>query len=150
MGEFSNGLFGCFNNCTLCLITYIAPCYTAGKNAEAVGDSCIMVGALYAIFPIVGIYFVAKTREKIREQKGIDVSSNLATQVHASCLCIYLIGRQLDWQFLWLFVICLKKKKEEEEILGVGSGRLTMPMPTAVIFYFFLLSLNDIALYKLM
>lgn len=119
MGEFSNGLFGCFNNCTLCLITYIAPCYTAGKNAEAVGDSCIMVGALYAIFPIVGIYFVAKTREKIREQKGIDVSSNLATQVHASCLCIYLIGRQLDWQFLWLFVICLKKKKRR----GGNSGR---------------------------
>lgn len=74
MGEFSNGLCGCFNNCTLCLITYVAPCYTAGKNAEAVGDSCMMVGALYAIFPIVGIYFAAKTREKVREQKGIDVS----------------------------------------------------------------------------
>lgn len=138
MGEFSNGLFGCFNNCTLCLITYIAPCYTAGKNAEAVGDSCIMVGALYAIFPIVGIYFVAKTREKIREQKGIDVSSNLATQVHASCLCIYLIGRQLDWQFLWLFVICLKKKRR-----GGNSGRWQWQIDNAdahgghLLFFFF-------------
>lgn len=96
MGEFSNGLFGCFNNCTLCLITYIAPCYTAGKNAEAVGDSCIMVGALYAIFPIVGIYFVAKVREKIREQKGIDVSSYKATQLQTPYLCMHLIGRQLN------------------------------------------------------
>lgn len=76
MVEFSNGLFGCFNNCTLCLITYFVPCYTAGKNAEAVGDSCVMVGALYAVFPIAGVYFAAKAREKIREQKGIDVSSS--------------------------------------------------------------------------
>lgn len=138
MGEFSNGLFGCFNNCTLCLITYIAPCYTAGKNAEAVGDSCIMVGALYAIFPIVGIYFVAKTREKIREQKGIDVSSNLATQVHASCLCIYLIGRQLDWQFLWLFVICLKKKKKRRKFwaLAVADWQCRCPRRSSFIFFF--------------
>lgn len=76
MGEWANGFCGCFNDCTLCLITYIAPCYTAGKNAEAVGDSCITVGALYAILPIVGIFFAAKAREKIREQSGIDVSNS--------------------------------------------------------------------------
>lgn len=74
MGEWSNGLCGCLNNCTLCIITYFAPCYTAGKNAEAVGDSCMMVGALYALFQPAGVYFSAKTREKIREQKGIEVS----------------------------------------------------------------------------
>lgn len=74
MGEWANGLCGCFNDITLCLITYIAPCYTAGKNAEAVGDSCIMVGALYWIFPIVGIFLTAKVREKIRETNSIDVS----------------------------------------------------------------------------
>ncbi|KAK3108275.1 hypothetical protein FSP39_004704 [Pinctada imbricata] len=74
MGEWSNGLCGCFNNITLCLITYVAPCYTAGKNAEAVGDSCIMVGVLYWIFPLIGIYFAAQARGKIREQKGIEVS----------------------------------------------------------------------------
>uniref|UniRef100_A0A8W8M910 Uncharacterized protein n=1 Tax=Magallana gigas TaxID=29159 RepID=A0A8W8M910_MAGGI len=61
MGEFSNGLFGCFNNCTLCLITYIAP---------------------------FGIYFVAKTREKIREQKGIDGGFGSDCLVHLFCpLC---------------------------------------------------------------
>ena len=80
MGEFSNGLCGCFNNCTLCLITYVAPCYTAGKNAEAVGDSCIMVAVLYWLVNPAGVYFAAKTRQKIREQKGIDVSFYLKKQ----------------------------------------------------------------------
>lgn len=34
-----------------------------------------MVGALYYIFPLVGIYLCAKVRGKIRDQKGIEVSS---------------------------------------------------------------------------
>ncbi|XP_062574724.1 uncharacterized protein LOC134236545 isoform X4 [Saccostrea cucullata] len=88
MGEFSNGLCGCFNNCTLCLITYVAPCYTAGKNAEAVGDSCIMVALIYAIFPAVGAYFAAKARGKIRDQKGIEGSFGGDCLVHLFCpLC---------------------------------------------------------------
>ncbi|XP_033761774.1 protein PLANT CADMIUM RESISTANCE 3-like isoform X2 [Pecten maximus] len=85
MGEFANGLCGCMNNCTLCLITYVAPCYTAGKNAEAVGDSCIMVGALYWVFPIVGIYLSAKVREKVREQKGIEGGFGSDCLVHLFC-----------------------------------------------------------------
>nr|XP_022305819.1 protein PLANT CADMIUM RESISTANCE 3-like isoform X3 [Crassostrea virginica] len=88
MGEFSNGLCGCFNNCTLCLITYVAPCYTAGKNAEAVGDSCIMVAVLYWLVNPAGVYFAAKTRQKIREQKGIDGSFGGDCLVHLFCpLC---------------------------------------------------------------
>ncbi|OWF36562.1 Protein PLANT CADMIUM RESISTANCE 3 [Mizuhopecten yessoensis] len=73
MGEWANGLCGCMGNVTLCLITYIAPCYTAGKNAEAVGDSCIMVGALWYFFPLAGIYLSAVVRGKIREQHQIEV-----------------------------------------------------------------------------
>ena len=88
MGEFSNGLCGCFNNCTLCLITYVAPCYTAGKNAEAVGDSCIMVAVLYWLVNPAGVYFAAKTRQKIREQKGIDVSFFLKKQKKKFLLCM--------------------------------------------------------------
>ena len=72
--QWGHALCGCLDNITLCLITYFVPCYTAGKNAEAVGDSCIMVAALYWIFPIIGIYFSAVVRGKIRDQKGIPVS----------------------------------------------------------------------------
>lgn len=68
--EWSNGLCGCFNNCTLCIITYVAPCYIAGKNAEAVGEDCLMCGAVTFV-PFANIFFGAKIRGKIREEKGI-------------------------------------------------------------------------------
>uniref|UniRef100_K1R6X4 Uncharacterized protein n=1 Tax=Magallana gigas TaxID=29159 RepID=K1R6X4_MAGGI len=74
MGSWSNGLCGCFNNCSLCLVTYIAPCYTAGKNADATGGSMPMTCLAYLLFAPAGIFLAAKAREKIREQKGIEVS----------------------------------------------------------------------------
>ena len=54
------------------IITFLLPCYTAGKNAEAVGQDC-MAHAIYAAIPIVNIYFSATTRSKIRDLKGIEV-----------------------------------------------------------------------------
>lgn len=71
MGEWQNGLFGCFNNCGICVITYFVPCYTAGRNAEAVGESCCLYGFL-SILGCIGIYTRAKIRGKIRESKGIE------------------------------------------------------------------------------
>ncbi|KAL3832063.1 hypothetical protein ACJMK2_023742 [Sinanodonta woodiana] len=71
MGEWSNGLFGCFGDCGTCIITYIVPCLTAGKNAEAVGESCCLYGFLSILGPI-GIWSRAKIRGKIRESKGVD------------------------------------------------------------------------------
>lgn len=73
MGEWQNGLFGCFSNCGVCIITYFLPCITAGQNAEKVGESCCLYGFLSILGPI-GIYTRAKIRGKVREQKGIDVS----------------------------------------------------------------------------
>ena len=37
MTDFQSGLFGCFNDCGLCLITYFLPCITFGQNAAALG-----------------------------------------------------------------------------------------------------------------
>ncbi|ESO88013.1 hypothetical protein LOTGIDRAFT_234788 [Lottia gigantea] len=73
MAEFQQSLFGCFSNCTLCLVTYFVPCYTAGKNAEAVGESCVLYGFL-SLLGCIGIYTRAKIRGKIRETKGIEGS----------------------------------------------------------------------------
>ncbi|OWF36561.1 protein PLANT CADMIUM RESISTANCE 3-like isoform X3 [Mizuhopecten yessoensis] len=85
MGEWANGLCGCMSNCTLCLITYIAPCYTAGKNAEAVGDSCIMVAVVWYLFPAAGAYLCAKVRGKIREQHQIEGGFGGDCLVHLFC-----------------------------------------------------------------
>ncbi|XP_003382500.1 PREDICTED: protein PLANT CADMIUM RESISTANCE 3-like isoform X1 [Amphimedon queenslandica] len=67
----SHGLFGCFSDIGLCLVTFLVPCYTNGRNAEATGESCIM-HAIYFLIPLVGFYCHATTRGKIREKKNID------------------------------------------------------------------------------
>ena len=56
------------------VITYIVPCYTAGKNAEAIGEGCVVHG-IYSLVPILGLYCHALIRGKIREQKRIEVNS---------------------------------------------------------------------------
>ena len=56
------------------IITYVIPCYTAGKNAEAVGEKCLMHG-IYSVIPLLGIYCHAVIRGKIREEKSIEVTN---------------------------------------------------------------------------
>jgi Cys-rich protein (TIGR01571 family) len=71
MPEFQQGLFGCFSNCCVCVITYFAPCYTEGKIAEKVGESCLLHGCLIFV-PVANIICGAMIREKVRQNKGID------------------------------------------------------------------------------
>lgn len=70
MAEFQNGLFGCFGDFGLCIITYFVPCYQAGKNAEAIGKDCFVYGGLYLFIPCIS---AALIRQGIREEKGISV-----------------------------------------------------------------------------
>merc|ERR1712168_350267 len=84
MADFQNGLFGCFSNCTLCIVSYLVPCYTHGKTAEAVGDDCLTCG-LVVMVPLANIFFLAQTRGKVRTQKGIDGS--FLGDIAASCCC---------------------------------------------------------------
>lgn len=51
---------------------YIAPCYVAGTNAEAVGESCILHMVLYFV-PVVDFICQALVRKKIRERQNIPV-----------------------------------------------------------------------------
>jgi len=69
--EWAHGLFGCFDNCGLCIITYFVPCLTAGQNAEAVGKNCLLWGFL-ATCGLIGVYTIAVVRKEVREQKGIE------------------------------------------------------------------------------
>uniref|UniRef100_H2ZN89 Uncharacterized protein n=1 Tax=Ciona savignyi TaxID=51511 RepID=H2ZN89_CIOSA len=72
MGEWQFGLCGCFGNLGTCIMAYFLPCWVAGKNAEKAGrGSCLMCGLATLLGP-VGWYCVAKTRESVRESKGID------------------------------------------------------------------------------
>lgn len=68
--SWKHGLCGCFDNMGLCIITYFVPCYTFGKNAEAVGDSCLLCGLVYFV-PLANIVALLSVRGKIRESSGI-------------------------------------------------------------------------------
>ncbi|XP_076464408.1 uncharacterized protein LOC143296397 [Babylonia areolata] len=97
MGEWQNGLFGCFNNCGICIITYFVPCVTAGKNAEAVGESCCLYGFLSTLGP-VGVWSRAKVRGKIRESKGIDGGFGGDCVMHMFCAICALVqeGQEVE------------------------------------------------------
>lgn len=77
MASFAHGTCGCFDDPLTCVITYFAPCYIAGKNAEAVGENCLLYGCLGICGPI-GIYTRSTIRQKIREKYSIgDKEGNL-------------------------------------------------------------------------
>jgi Cys-rich protein (TIGR01571 family) len=73
MADWQNGLFGCFNDCGICLCSYFLPCYQFGKNAEALGESCFLCGVA-SLFGLPLLIFGALHRQKLRELKGIDGS----------------------------------------------------------------------------
>jgi len=64
MGEFQHGLLGCFDNCGVCIITYIVPCYTQGRIAEKVGEDCLLCG-LIQLVPIANWFFATQIRGKV-------------------------------------------------------------------------------------
>jgi len=87
MGEWANGLCGCFNNFGTCIITYFVPCLTAGQTAEKVGLGCFLYGCLSTLGP-VGVWSRAKVRGMVRESKGIDGSFGMDCVMHMFCaLC---------------------------------------------------------------
>ncbi|KAK7502143.1 hypothetical protein BaRGS_00006507 [Batillaria attramentaria] len=77
-----HGLCGCFDNFGVCIITYFLPCYTFGKNAEAVGESCCLCGLLYFV-PLANLFAIVSVRGRIRESSGIpgDCCSDLLTHM---------------------------------------------------------------------
>lgn len=84
MGEWSNGICGCFSNIGMCIFTYVVPCYTQGKLAESLGDDCLLCG-ISLLVPIVNIYARVTTRGKVRENKGIE--GGLIGDLLCVCCC---------------------------------------------------------------
>ena len=101
-GQWSNGAFGCFNDCTICekllyiiiiiiynysyytlysnrypsnpgLLSAFCPCIQFGRNAEQLGESCFTY-ALSQFVPILSLYCRTVVRGRVREQRGIDGS----------------------------------------------------------------------------
>lgn len=105
MGEWQHGLFGCFDNCMVCIVTYFVPCYSFGKVAESVGESCLLCG-LVTFVPLVNIFCAAKIRGKVRENKGIE--GGFVNDLLMSCCCFFCSVAQ-----------------EAQEMNAVGSQSIT-------------------------
>lgn len=99
MTEWSHGFLGCFDDCSVCkylllsarfartvsvencmlsrtgLLTFLAPCYIVGKNAEAVDKSCFLHCLAFYV-PLLNWYCIANVRGEIRDRHGIEVSHN--------------------------------------------------------------------------
>lgn len=95
--EWNNGLFGCFDDFGLCILTFFLPCITAGKNAEKNGNNCFLCGFL-SICSIIGIITRTQIRGLTREQKGIEGSCFMDFLVSCFCPCCALVqeSKELD------------------------------------------------------
>lgn len=89
----------------LCLISYFAPCYVSGKNAEAVGESCILYGILALVAP-VNIVTNALIRGKIRDHQNIEGSL-------VGDICVY---------FFCFFCALVQDAQEVKEFSGAGMA----------------------------
>ena len=83
--QWSHGLFGCFDDCGTCIVTFFWPCYTVGKNAEAVGTECYVLCGLATCIPLANVFFMAQIRSKIREQNRIE--GTFLNDFMATCCC---------------------------------------------------------------
>lgn len=98
MAQFQHGLCGCFDDIGLCLITYFVPCYTAGKNAEAMGENCLLYGiaGITCVLPFTN----GMIRQKVREKYGIEGSFINDIICHWCCtLCALVQDAQVSLEF---------------------------------------------------
>lgn len=86
-----NGLCGCFGNVGMCVVTYFIPCYTAGKNAQGVGDNCLVCGLINIIYFPVGTVARMIVRGKIRAQRNIAGNTVSDFFLHLCCACCSLV-----------------------------------------------------------
>jgi len=109
--QFQNGLFGCFGDFKLCIITFVAPCYTIGKNAEHFGEDCMLHGLLAAI----GLPFGPILRWRLRQQKDLEGTMMMDALLYTFCGCCALVqdAREMGWS-LPKSIDKIDKKEGEE------------------------------------
>ena len=101
-GNWEHGLFGCFGNIGVCIITFFCPCYIQGKIGGAVGSSCLLCGCIQLI-PIAGELCAINLRKKVRAARNIDGS------------CLY------DCLAVWCCYFCVLCQSARE--VGVLAGQ---------------------------
>ena len=94
--DFDNGIFGCFSDKRLCLLTFCFPCYTIGKNAsEGLGEDCLLHGLVFGL----GVNFGSVIRWRLREKEGIKGTMLVDGLLYALLPCCAMIqeAKQIGW-----------------------------------------------------
>ncbi|CAD5117313.1 DgyrCDS6099 [Dimorphilus gyrociliatus] len=88
MGEYKVGLFGCFSDIKLCILTFLCPCVTIGKVANKLDekDDYILTCLTSLLFP-----YVATLRWRVRQKQGIEGSMLMDYVTSSFCPCCALI-----------------------------------------------------------
>lgn len=97
MAEWKNGMFGCFGDFKVCILTFCVPAYTVGKTSQYLGENCALMGVLYcagfgAVAPI--------NRWRLRERLGIQ-GSMLEDVIYSTvCPCCAIVqeAREIEAQ----------------------------------------------------
>ncbi|XP_077998194.1 uncharacterized protein LOC144451265 [Glandiceps talaboti] len=85
--DWENGLFGCFKNCNICILTFFCPCIVAGQNAAAVGDSCLVHAVCFFFFaPFLHCLLGGGVRSTIRNRNNIPGSKMMDYCLHLFCV----------------------------------------------------------------
>merc|ERR1739845_66645 len=84
-GEWKMGLFGCFSNLKLSIITYFVPCITIGQTAENLGEDSMIMGAIKSIIPIYSCFWYRGIRNKAAEKSGIPEESCISYLIKMGC-----------------------------------------------------------------
>ena len=78
-GDWKVGLFSCYEDPRLCIYAFCVPCYVVGRNAQDLGDDCLLYG-------IAGCGGCDTTmRWRIREKHGIPGSMLMDLLTHTVC-----------------------------------------------------------------
>lgn len=109
--QWSSGVLGCFSDPRLCILSFCCPCYTIGKNAEGLGEDCLIHGLLF----VVGLNFGPVIRWRLRQEKNLQGSMLLDVLLYAVLPCCSMIqeAKEIGWR-LPKEVENAGKKEEQE------------------------------------
>ena len=109
--QWGSPILGCLSDPRLCILTFCCPCYTIGKNAEGIGEDCLIHGLLFAI----GLNFGPVIRWRLRQEKNLQGSMLLDVLLYAVLPCCSMIqeAKEIGWS-LPKEVQEIGKKEEQE------------------------------------
>ena len=132
--EWQNGTFACCNDVGACFFSCCCPCIVAGKNAEAMGENCMVYGAL-SIIGCIGVYTMSTIRGKARERYGIQVQQFILS------LSVHYIGNNMfilkisniaqtaeEWKRFWtLDGVVLRQRLGNRERFPIDEASKMLP-----------------------